>query len=494
MDINVLESELRNLGYDREDYIASEIGNRAVISDDFTGKLLNHTVFDNCSFEGANYDFAAVTGSIYRRCKFINCSMNQPDFQFCDFYECEFISEGTVVSSFNNCNFVRSRFVGINFESCTFTGALFEDCELRNVSIKNSTLENALFSKCLFIDMELRDLNMDYVHIEDPKMSNVVLPFAQIPYMFGCLRYIMDTSDSVRVSSTEGGDISVQEYVEKAIPTLVQYWTIKSKNQPEFYFPLANVYIATGNRVNAFESLKMGLVTTAATRDFRMIKFYCKLISESNLYNPDALQKFYNLINRFGIDVDTNSLEMRSFMRNIGEIKETLFSSDKKPMLKFLFKTNTTINDSESIGKVLGRLFSMAKMKGSLMPNNVELVLSENSPLMISLQVSGEEKNIITLLPILLTLANVTSNEIKRFIPLFTETTSDAKFLIDEQDVTMQVRKLADDCTSCGIMLSLAEYHLTNCASANMLGIMPYFFDCWNTSEAGDFKTLLLPN
>ena len=493
MDINAIENELRKLGYGRIDNIPFEIGSRSIISDDFSEKSLKQAFFDNCSFEKTNFDFAAVTGSTYKKCKFNDCSMHQPDFQFCNFYECEFVIKKPVVSSFNNCNFIESKFVGTAFESCTFTGALFENCEFRNVSIRNSTLENALFSKCLFVDMDLRNLNMDFVQIDDPTMLNVVLPFSQIPYMFGCLQHIIRTNNSVRIASQDDRTISSQEYIDTAIPLLIQYWTFKSKRQPEFFFPLANVYISTNDYLHAAESLKDGLVHAAATRDFRMIKFYCKLISKCN-YSPDATQKFYNIINRFASEADINSLEMRSFMRNIGEIKNILFSSDKRPILKFLFRTNTSVIDSESVGRILGKLFAITKMKGSSIPNNVELMLSENSPLMISLQVSGDENNIITLLPALFVIAKMVPNEIRRFMPIYQETASMSEILVLEHDLILQAKKIAADCTALGIELALAEYHIINCASAHSLGIIAYYFDGHNEFKNWNPETFLLTN
>jgi len=494
VDIYRLEKNLRNFGYDKEDYESSQIGSQATITDDFTKKNLNHTTLNNCVFSHTNFDFAAVTGSIFKSCKFYQCSMYQPDFQFCNFYDCEFITSKTIVSTFNNCNFIGCRFADTSFEACTFTGAFFEDCKFRNVSIKSSTLENAFFLKCLFIDMNLTELNMNYSQIEAPTMSNVILPFSQIPYIFGCAEYIAKTKDSIKVSSSKGKELSAQEYIETVIPMLIQYWNLRSDKFSEFFFPLANIHLVLGDFSNASKSLKMGLMSAASSRDFRMIKFYCKLISNCNLFNPNALQKFYNLISRFGSNTDLSSAEIRCYMRNIGEIKGILFSSNKKTILNMVFGTNINTNDSESVGKIIGKLFTITKMKDDTIPNCVEVTLSENSPLMISLQISGNENNILKLLPFLFAIAKMDINNIKRFIPDYENVDIESHEDFNNQNMIVQAKNISNDCDFLGIHLNLFEYQIINCPCANSRGITTYYSNSHEFNELGNYSSLLIGN
>jgi len=479
MELRDIAKKLRKLGYDRDDFFTSTVQNKALIEQDYSNKTLNHMVLIDCRVLRTNFDYAAATGSIFKLCEFTDCSMYQPDFEFCSFYDCTIQTKAPVLSSFNNCNFINVEFIGVVFESCTFTGALFENCTFRGGAIKASTLENALFQNCSFFDMDLRHLNMDFVHLEQPHMVGTILPFSQLPYMFGCLHYLMTTEDSVKISSGASKTINKEEYLEKAIPLLLQYWVDKSNLRPEFYFPLSNYYIAKKDYANAITYLRQGLQSAVVKHDFRMIKFYCKLISESNLFDLNALHRFYEMIKRFGSVGSVQTPEMRSFMRNIGEIKTILFHSQKKPSLSLRFKTNLFSSDFDKVSAVLGRLFSIAKMNECLVPNAVEIVLSENSPLLIHVQVSGDEDNLLFLLPLLMQAAGVTADEINHCVPFFLRTDNDSTSATAAfQHTQAEVHAFSSICHDMQLHLSLSEYFLENCEAVTAGHVLPFYCPC----------------
>lgn len=465
MDIDKLFADIRSLGYDRDDVLSSTTHNRETIGDDYSRKTISHAIMKLCKMVNANFDYAAATGSLYESCDFINCSMHQSDFEFCTFTECEFTADKTVVSSFNNCNFSGVRFSDVNFESCTFTGATFENCIFDNVGIENSTLENALFYECTFKHMELRSLNMDYVQLENVKMKKVVLPFSQIPYMFGCLEYLKDTTDYVLISAGSNKCMKPEEYFSRAIPEMIKYWKAKSPERSEFYFPLSNAYIVMRDYANALESLRNGLQAAVIAKDYRMIKFYCRLISRSNLFGHSTAHKFYDLIKKFAPKGKMNSPEMRSFMRNIGEIKSTLFSSVQKPSLTIQFRTNMHMSETEKIGPLISRLFSIAKMPKSIDPNIVELTLSENSPMLISIKASGNEDNITDLLPIFLHMAGFQTEEIQRLCPAYFSPSATGR---KESTTQLDAEVFVSECAGLGIRIGIIEFCVENCPSANL--------------------------
>jgi len=474
MELKEIIEELRKLGYDRDDDFTSILQHKTLVEQDYANKTLNHMIMISCKLEKAKFDYAAATGAIFKECIFEECSMFQPDFEFCSFYNCSMHSNIPVVSSFDNCNFINVNFEGIVFESCTFTGSFFENCIFSNVTIKSSTLENALFKDCSFLDTNLRHINMYYVYLEQPKMNNTILPFSQIPYIFGCFQYLMSTSDIVLISSGSVDIIDKQEYLDNAIPLLIQYWIEKSGGRSEFYFPLSNYYIAKKDYVNAMTYLPKGVQAAVVAHDFRMIKFYCSLISRSDLFNLDVLHKFYNMIKRFG-SLGINEITVtRSFIRNISEIKSILFHSSKKATLNILYKTNLFSSDIEKVSLILERLFSIAKMKDLETPNEVEITLSENSPLLIFLKISGEEEYIIFLLPILLKVAEIPQDKINEYAPTFskTQTLLPSTF----HHTVEQVNKLHAVFRENDFNLQISEYFLENCPTAMTQQIRPFYY------------------
>lgn len=471
-----LVRELRRLGYDRDDEFNSTIEYDTILETDYNHKALNNMVVISCKLVRVNFDYAAATGAIFKQCDFLNCKMYQPDFEFCNFEDCSFRTEGKIVSSFNNCNFTNVIFDGVFFESCTFTGALFENCVFRNVTIRSSTLENALFENCVFENTNLRNINMDYVHMNNPHINNSIFPFSQIPYIFGFFQYLMSTNDLVLISSGKKQTITREKYLNDALPLLIDYWKEKSIKRSEFYFPLSNFFIAKKDFSNAIVYLKNGLESAITTHDFRMIKFYCKLISESNLFDFSTLNRFYDMIKLLGSVSSNTKTELRSFMRNIGEIKSILFHSKKSPSLIMRLKTNLFIKQFDKVGVILSKLFSIAKMD-IYNPNKVETILSENSPLLISIEITGIETNILNLFLLIIQSRCFISNNDCLIDSEYTNTLSN-----HFPKIYQQINELSDYCLNNNIDIRMVEYILDNCPKANNLGFQPY--GCFDTDKA----------
>lgn len=488
--------ELKRLGYDRKNK-EYHIQDNAICNKNYKDKTLNHSILSNCRMETIIFDNASATGSIFRACEFINCSIVQTDFEFCNFYDSYFRSYSKIIASFNNSNFINTIFEDINFEFSTFTGALFENCTFKHAYIADSTLENAVFKNCVFQNMDLCNLNMDFVEVDNPEMENVILSLSQIPYMFGCLQYIFSTNDNVRIGSQDGAKILVSDYKNNIIPLLIQFWENNKFEDPEYYFPLANVYIANGDYNNAVINLRSGLKNAVVQHDFRMIKFYCKLISRSGLFNSSALYKFYNIIKRFGTSNGSGNLpDMQSFIRNIGEIEAALFASHKEGKIFLRFKTNLSSEDTDKVGIILGKIFSLSKMKHALYPNRVEINLTENSPLMLSLQINGVPENIVALVNSFLRIAQLPASKIASLNIRSLYAPENQSYFIALTEKTNEILTI---CSQYNIELFLMEYYLENCAELLPQDAMTFYYfndmeaNYWQEDKTTPHSVLPLP-
>ncbi len=436
------------------------ISNKTTVNDNFYRKDMDHTISNNNHYLKANFDYAASTGSLYKHDIFENCSMYQTDFEYCQFEDCCFSSKKKVVSSFNCSDFIMTSFRDINFKACTFTGTLFDNCKFDNVDIQSSTLENALFDNCSFKHMNLSRLNMSFAQFVNPKMDEVTLSALQIPYIFGCMKYLKNTNDNIKISISKEL-ISISQYFETEIFKLIEKWESQVLYDYKLYFPLANIYIALGNYNDAQKSLTQGITNAMSMSDYRMIKFYCKLISEVDAFDKNQRHKFYNLIKCFSNSNDKNISVQRSFLRNIAEIKSLLFSNNKKSNLKLKFLTNIGIYDSQKLQNIIEHIFSISKMKYKGFSNEVEITIAQNSPLTISIHVTSDEENIYYILNQLIDISNKTTlKEILKDNILL-------KYCNNE--VCNQTSELVEFCSDNSINLTILEYFLENITHQNQI-------------------------
>ena len=451
---NVL-SKLHELGYDRAENAIEAIPGKILTRKDFSGKMLNHTIMEHITFLECNFDEASITGSIFRHCKFINCSLYQADLEFCEFYSCSFESKEPIVSSFNESSFMDTEFHQIHFHSCTFTSTLFQKSAFYGVNITVSTMENALFRECFFCKMDLRLLNMDYIELDHPHMEDVVLPLDQVPFIFGAMPYLKDTKDSVKISKGEHGTMAVGSFFKKVVPLLCTHFRESGQ-----FFPLANIYYSTEQTDCGYEAITQGLIASIAIRDFRMIKYYCKLIAYTGVFCSSALHNLYhNYICRL-YPQNSESLDVPNYARHIMEIKALLFNSDRKASFFLTLGTNIRLFENWKLGNLLKSIFSLAKYNGAVQDNDIEVSLRQNSPLQLTIQLSGNEEQLAAILLAYLRLVGTDESELRSLpvvsqryaaLPMHTDLEHELEKLVQEYRKSFQEQ---------GILLTMREYYV----------------------------------
>ena len=462
MTPNNVYKKLQALGYsrfeERNDLMQyGKLVQRTKRGENYKGKSLNHTILVRITLQECNFEEACVTGSVFRSCKFTNCSFVQADFEFCEFYDCEFCTSDTLGASFNNSSFFNTKMRDIKFKSCTFTNTYFQNCLFDNAQIIVSTLEGALIKNSTFLNGDYRNANMDYIEIDMPQMNDVVLPMDTVPFMFGALQYLTRTTDRVYVSKGDSEKVSPYEFFEEMVPLLCAHF-----KKTEQYFPLANIYFALGDANKAHQAIVDGLVASMGMQDFRMLKYYCKLVAFSGAYQPCMLHSLYNdyicrLFHQNNMDPDAPN-----YSRYILDIKDILFSAARRPSIQMTMRSNISFEDNHKLGKLLEHIFSLGKMQGNFQGGDIKAVLQENSPLVITISISGEEQPLSSLLCAFLTMTGI-SIENQGQLPVVSQ--FDHSLLASAVcgcDLQAMAKTYRSDLIDHSICISMQEYYVDN--------------------------------
>ena len=102
------------------------------ISHDFTRKDLKRIIVSKCKFIDSKFNGAAATGSKFSNTIFLNCDFSGANFQYCYFLKSSF----TEKSLARGTNFSHSVFIDCTFHTstiieCTLFDCLFENCTFR---------------------------------------------------------------------------------------------------------------------------------------------------------------------------------------------------------------------------------------------------------------------------------------------------------------------------------------------------------------------------
>lgn len=365
-----------------------EIAIGAKYSGDYSRKSIKRSNLTKCQFENANFTRVAATGSKFLNSDFIDCIINNANFQYCDFSGTSMtsISDKCLIegSNFSESIFSNSTLKQIVIMGCSFSQVLFYNTVINNCNISSTTFENATFINSEFKNLELRNLNLEYAEFINVKMDNVILPFAQMPYTFGGLTYLFETKDNVFLSSKINSEkkINIKTYKE-SLKNLEKYYI--SINE---FFPLANIYLAQKKEHLAFQAIANGLVYSVQVKDFRMLKFFCRLASSSNSFSGNQLSQLYTKIHKL-LPVEHLSInELHDYEIHIGEIRSLLLNNNaNKICAQMSLKTNI---DSTKINK-LGFLLQILNEALKLNSPNLKwdmIEIRHNSPYELFLQLS----------------------------------------------------------------------------------------------------------
>lgn len=421
----------------------------------FQASALNRSRFYSCSFNNISFKKAAVTGSIFKDCTFNNCDLDHADFEFCDFSGCEIKIHRIIECSFNNSNFINTTIKNSEFDQCTFTNSFFEESTLDNVNITFSTLESACFLNCVFENIDWHNLNLEYVEFINPRMNNVILPSIQIPFMFGMLNYLSETKEDVKIS-TNGALVSIDNFFDVEIPKLMKDFENRKIN-----LPISNICLFGKNKDKnkGLDYLAREVTDCSFNRDYRGIKFCCKLISMCEI-DKRYLNTIYKNIANIGASLKPQSTEMKNFSRNIGEIRNILFSKKHSKILFIRFKSNIGIEGSERFANLISRFQNIAKPFRSEMLN-VRFGLEYNSPLYIELKIEGDARFFSVILRSFMIVSDIPLHDLQNY-PAVSALSIQHDTSLYEDALKYAVESHAA-LKSDGITVELLEYRLEGC-------------------------------
>lgn len=328
---------------------------QANYSDNYSFLSLKRSRLLECVCDHANFTATTFSGSTFQQTRFRDCNFKNASVDFCLFYECcmeaKNEEKGIINANLGNSNIIKSKIYNLSILQSTVSNVLFEDTTFHKAKIEYSAFENSVFRNCRFEKMELRNLNLEYVEFINPEFDDVILPYAQIPYIFGILLYMRNSNNSLWISSTSDDKISVDEYFN-LLPSMIPYYLSEQE-----YFPAANIYIALYEYEKAFEAIMNGMKKAGYEKDFRMLKYFCKLAITNGWCNREKIKQLYAFIYDINNFKPMIEYEKHNYYMHLGEFRKILrFHNDTLPTLHMYMHTNILPDDTEKVSYLVHTL------------------------------------------------------------------------------------------------------------------------------------------
>lgn len=353
----------------------------------FYQQIFNSAIWNNCDFTDVSGN-----GTIFRENDFFNSDLKNVSFQYCSFSDSIFQSSLFEGSNFANSTFALFAIQDSKIYGCSFVGTEFYSGILRNTAVLSSNFELCRFRKMLFENLDLRQLTLNYAIFENITMKNVCLPFLQIPYTFNGLQYVFNTTDSISFSShsSSRNSINLEEYKEMISDFIIFF---NDRNQ---YFPLTNCYIVQNKIEMAIACNETGVKISAELHDFRSLYFYCIQASQILKISKEKRILLYSDINTLLSNATLSGGEYHQFRLYFPRIKNLLFDVPKNnPVMTLKIYTNIEPNDYKKLSILLQALENVtSECNISLDSKHIEI--RHNSPNVIDFFSSGQIRDLIT--------------------------------------------------------------------------------------------------
>lgn len=363
--------------------------NNATLTGNYSNSRISHHYFDDCKFEGATLHRITGAGSIFSAVKFSNTILSRANFQSSTFERCEFDQCQLDGSNFSENYFADSVWTDCSAEAFNMSGSYFKGC--RFIRTRPGNLAEACLDNVYFEDVRLANMNMEFSDFKTVQMNRAILAFSQMPYVFNGLQYLTHTSDDVSISShiNDKGCITVGEYMN-VLKDMEVFYSYRGE-----YFPLSNILLAFGRYEEAIAAILQGAASAAIQGDFRMCKYFCKLLTDEKYFNAKTLEEFYKRLCKVVQMHTFSDAEHFQYTKYFPEIRAMLVENPSGyPHAALILKSKIEIHDSDQIIFMLNTLDELIHI-GGLMLNKPGILLMHNSPTVFLVDLCGNPMSIL---------------------------------------------------------------------------------------------------
>ncbi|GHU77659.1 hypothetical protein FACS1894188_12370 [Clostridia bacterium] len=368
----------------------------SITDKEFTDLSLKRTNLKECKIKNTIFNNCALTDSRFEKADFSGDTFRFSNLQHCRVSDSLMDSVRIESTNCSDSNFYRTELNNVSFGASTMSQILFEDCVLSDCSFESSAFENTLFLNCSLKNVCFKNSNLEYVEFINIKAENVTFPFFQIPYTFGGMQLVADG----KISADADCEILSEKKYYSLLKDLIVYFSTANE-----YFPMANIYSFLNKGQESFDCICAGLKESVVKKDFRMMKFYCKIAAYRNLFSAEKLRLLYDHIEKCAAGANLTPYETRDFSHNIGEIKSLILDNVYGyPYIAITISTDIDSSETEKTADVLAFLDNTIETVCTKKAFHIEY--RHNSPVELITYVSAHHTEILAVL-----------DEIRRYIP-----------------------------------------------------------------------------
>ena len=245
--------------------------------------------FYYCNFQGTEFNNFDCSDYYFELCNFEKCCAKNSSFEYLGMVDSRVENNNQFTNtSFKYAVIENSIIKDIIINGCNFQNMRVKNCNISNIKLEACDFTGTIFSNCLFEDFSALDIDIQYVEFQQTTVKNVSFLIEDILNCFNGIEMIKKNHKEVKLKLFDDSpEISGSLFIEslnKMIPYLL------SNND---YFALANIYLYLNSSQKAYKYILLGLQYELEQRDFKVIRYLCKLAALTPLFSRNDLKKLY---------------------------------------------------------------------------------------------------------------------------------------------------------------------------------------------------------
>ncbi len=294
LELKNAEQILKKFGSNRfssEDYYYNVVYQKEFDSsnDDISFKKLKHL---ECIFHDITFNGTDGISSLLFDCTLRGCKLKNAGFNMSDFTQTHFVSSQQntqiVNSSFVDSNFTGCVFDKVYAEGCSFQSSTFEDAKIEKCNFNCCNFENVKFRNTYFNGVNLTTVCVDFAEFENVEIVETKFSYWGILWSFGGLQAIKKYENTVKLGLPNSDEsVTGADFLNQLEAIEAHFYYKKD------FFSLTNINIYLGKQEKAFLYVREGLLYNIQIKNFRMLKYLCKLASINHFFSKKQLSQLY---------------------------------------------------------------------------------------------------------------------------------------------------------------------------------------------------------
>lgn len=299
--------------------------------------------FYNCDFYNVEFNNFDCSDYYFFKCVLDNCTAENSNFKYLGMVDCNVqgnkSNNSLINTPFEYSILEKSQFTNINIHSCNFQNTQITNCEIKNSKIFASDFTGSIISDTNLYNIDFLNVDIQFVEFNNVKANNISFLILDILHCYYGINMILQNQNDVRLKLFDDTkEIKGVEFIQSLDDMMPYLYSIND------FFALANISIFKGNQKDAFNYILMGLKYNIEQKDFKLVRYLCKLASLTPLFSRKELKIFYEALKSNAMASKLTRFEYRHYMDELAAIKYMLIDNPSN-LIKMVITINTMIDE-----------------------------------------------------------------------------------------------------------------------------------------------------